>query len=215
MTIAAQTLVDVTATHLLNDTGKVRFRQAGLLAFLNEGQRAIASLVPSAYSATTIMVLVAGSVQALPANANLMLRPRYNVTNTTTPGSAVTPVKEEVLNATNPNWRTMTPVASVKHVMYNADTPAQFHVYPPATAGTRLAADLALIPADILIGDNILLDDTFEAPLRNYMLARCYEKDAEYAGNPERVAYYMGLMRDGLGLKGASEDAAPMEAEAN
>jgi hypothetical protein len=207
-TITAQTIINRVTAALLNDAGKVRFLEAHLLGFLNEGQRVIASLAPQSYSAPTSIVCVAGVVQTLPATAHTMLRPRHNVV-AGNPGRAITATREEVVNTVDPNWRAATAEATVKHVIYDPTVDRKtFLVYPPATAGATISLILGLIPTDILIGAVILLDDTFEAPLSNYIMARAYEKDAEYSGNAERTSYYMNLMMTQLGLTGQSAAAS-------
>lgn len=206
-TITAQAIIDKVSSAMLNDADKERFLQADSLRFLNEGQRVIAHLVPSSYSAPTNIVCVLGAVQTLPVTAHTMLQPRFNVVGGS-PGRHITPVAEELLNVADPKWREATPTGTVKHTVYDPTVDRHtFLTYPPVLAGTTISAVLGLIPADILIGAAILLDDVFEAPLANYVAGRAYEKDAEYGGNAERTAYYMGLVMAQLGLGGQSTAA--------
>jgi hypothetical protein len=210
-TIVAQAIINRAATAILNDPNKVRFKQADQLAFLCEGQRLIASVRPDAYSADTTITLAAGVKQALPATAHVMLRPRYNLAGGTTPSRMITAVSLESLDYIDPAWRAGVQKDTVKHVVYDPQNPASFDVYPPVVNGTKIVALLGLVPADIVIGATILLDDTFEAPLFNYVMARNYEKDAEYAGNPARVQAYYALMQSQLGMQAQSFAASNAE----
>jgi len=206
-TITAQTLINRVTAAILNDSGKVRFLEAHLLAFLNEAQRFIASLQPEAYSAPRNLTLAAGAVQAVPADVNLIMKPRHNVV-AGAPGRAITGVTEELLNTVDPNWRSGTQTATVKHIVFDPTIDkTTFLVYPPAVNGTVVSLVTNNTPADILIGATILLDDSYEAPIANYMLSRAYQKDGEYAGDPVRESSYMNMVKEQLGVK-AQSDAA-------
>ncbi len=201
-TIVAQTIINRAAGALLADTNKVRFIESQLLEFLNEACRVIASINPSAYSAFQTITLVAGTKQSLPAGAHLLVRPRRNMgVGAPTPGLTITVVDGLLLDVLRPGWHTETPVNVIKHVIYDDKQQTTFWVYPPANASVQIECLLALVPADILIGATILLDDVYEAVIMNYILARAYEKDTEYAGNEAKATFYYGLVAQQLGAK--------------
>lgn len=204
-TILASVLIGRVSAALLNDSNKVRFTEPHLLAFLNEGQRVIAAIDTSAYTALQNIVLAAGTKQAVPATARALVRPLRNMgANGTTIGNAITMVTDRVLDVLLPNWHTGAQSADIKHVIYDVRRKETFWTYPPAIAGTQIEVELSLFPTDIAANQAILLDDSFEAPLMNYMLARSYEKDAEYAGAPALVAQYYERMATQLGLSAAA-----------
>ena len=59
----------------------------------------------------------------------------------------------------------------------------------------------------------IKLDDIYVEPLIDYIVARCYQKDADYAGNASLVQTHMALFREGLGVKTEADMAvAPVAA---
>lgn len=209
-TILAQTIVNNVTAEILNDIGKVRFLEAHLLDFLNEGGRTIAALMPSIYSAPASITLIGGCVQTIPATAHTLLKPRHNVVGGV-PGRAITAVKEELLNTVDPNWRGGVQSATIKHIHYDPLVDQNtFLCYPPAINGSIISCVLGNIPQNLLISDPIWFDDIYESPLKNFVLARAFEKDAEYAGNPERTSYYMGLMNAQLGIQGQNASATPV-----
>jgi hypothetical protein len=193
-TIVAQAVIDKVAGAILNDRNKVRFLQADLLASLNEGQRVICAIDPSAYSGYVTITCVAGAQQTVPSNVHILLGTGYNVVSGN-PGRIFDIVKRETIDIPSPNWRAGTKKAEVRHIIADDETPSVFHVYPPVLNGTQIVVKAALIPADIAAGTAITVEDTHEAALMNYMLFRAYSKNAEFAGNAERAsAYYQAFM---------------------
>lgn len=214
-TITAQTIIDKVSGALLADTNKVRFTQAHLLGHLNEAIRLLCAINPATLSAYMNAVLVAGTKQALPAGTHLLMQPRRNMgAGGATPGATITSVSMEVLDVLKPGWHTEAQAAVIKHVMYDDERPGTFWTYPPAVAGTQIECLFAQVHADIAAGTAIPVDDVYEAPIMNYMLARTFEKDAEYAGNMARAESYYGLMAQQLGVKAQALRANSTETEA-
>ncbi|UIF90857.1 DUF6682 family protein [Cupriavidus sp. UYPR2.512] len=116
-----------------------------------------------------------------------------------TPGRAIRVISRDVLDAQNPNWHTTTG-AKVEAFVYDPRTPKYFYVYPavPASPAMWVEASYLANPAPIpntgtsgtprygkdgsdagVIG----VDDKYLDDLVNYVVARAYMKDSEYATN--------------------------------
>jgi hypothetical protein len=183
-TVTAQSIID-RAQVLLQDTVKVRWPDAELLTWLNEGQQAIVVLKPTAYVRSVAVQLVAGTKQSLPADGIQLIDIVRNMgTDGLTPGRAVRIVTREVMDAQTPSWH-VSPVSHiVKHYMYSALDPNTFYVYPrqPASGfGYVEMAYGARPPAVAAVGNTISVDDIYQTALLDYVLYRAYSKDTEFA----------------------------------
>jgi hypothetical protein len=209
MAIPALSVIQRAST-LLQDTTNIRWPQAELLDWLNDGQREIVLFKPNAYSRNVVVPLVAGTKQALPADALALTEVVRNMgANGTTPGGAIRVVNREILDAQVPNWHAATPNAAAKHYIYNPLDPKVFYVYPPqpATGQGRVEIIYPAVPGNITLADNILLDDIYLTVLVNYIMHRAYSKDTEYAANATLASAYYQAFTAMLGSKTASEAA--------
>jgi hypothetical protein len=220
MTITAQSIVQ-RATDIMQDQTSVRWPVNELIRWLNDAQRAIVKVRPDAMNTTTTMTLSAGSRQDLDsatANAagNAALAPlpaklieiTRNMAATSTKG-AVRLVPRQILDAQTPGWHNLTGAVNILHYMFDARDPKTFYVYPPATALAQLEVMYSAYPTDIaVVADgslfsavtgNVSLPDIYADDLLNYVMAKSYLKDSEFAGNSERAAMYLAILKDSLG----------------
>lgn len=212
-TILAQTILDSAST-LLQDTGKVRWLEAEMLGYLNEGQREAVLIKPSAYVKAVAVATVAGSKQELPSDGIALIDVVRNMgTNGTTPGRAIRAISRQVLDNIDPDWHTSTAAAVTKHFVHNANAPKVWYAYPPQPSSGRGQVEVvysASPPAVAAVTDPITLDDAYAPALGYYVLYRCYNRDAEYAGNAQEAARYYSLFMGLLGAKKAGEaETAP------
>lgn len=207
-TITAQTIIDRVQV-ILQDTTAVRWPEAELLNWLNDGQREITALRADAFSKITNVTCVTGTKQTIPTSDGLRLLDvlRNMGSGGSTPGGAIRKVPRQILDGQTPNWHASTPSATIKHYVFDERAPKTFYVYPPATAGTQLEILYAATPTDVALGDVISLDDIYMTPLIDYVLYRAYLKDTEYAGNAQRAVAARQAFENTLGLK-AQADAA-------
>lgn len=217
-TILAQTILDSAST-LLQDTGKVRWLEAEMLGYLNEGQREAVLIKPSAYVKAVAVQTVAGSKQELPSDGVALIDVVRNMgTNGTTPGRAIRAISRQLLDNINPDWHTTGAAAVTKHFVHNANAPKVWYAYPPQPASDRGQVEViysASPPAVAAVTDPITLDDVYATPLGYYVLYRCYNRDADYAGNAQEAARYYSLFMGLLGAKKAGEaETAPAQATA-
>jgi hypothetical protein len=222
MTITAQSIVQ-RATDILQDQTSVRWPVNELIRWLNDAQRAIVKVRPDAMNTTTTMTLSAGSRQDLDsatANAagNAALAPlpaklieiTRNMAATSTKG-AVRLVPRQILDAQTPGWHNLTGAVNILHYMFDARDPKTFYVYPPAAALAQLEVMYSAYPTDIaVVADgslfsavtgNVSLPDIYADDLLNYVMAKCYQKDSEFAGNEQRAAAYLSMVTASLGAE--------------
>lgn len=179
---------------ILNDVGNDRWTMDELLGWLNDGQRAIVTLVPSANTVREVVALTAGTRQSIPANGLLLIDvPRNMGTNGTTPGRAVRLVTREILDATNPDWHSSTPSTRVIHYTYSKNEPKAFYVFPPqpATGSTgRVEIVYGAIPLDTALDGPISVDDVYSGALLDYVLHRAFSKESEFADSGRATAHF-------------------------
>ncbi len=176
---------------VLQDTTGVRWPDSTeLLGWLNDGQREVLIYKPNAYVRNESITLAAGTKQSLPAAAiQLIDVPRNMGADGATPGRSIRIVMREILDAQNPDWHAMAPVAVTKHYTYSPFDPKHFYVYPPANGATKVEVIYAATPDNVpSLGASITLDDIYQNVLVDYILYRAYSKDTDYAANPGRAA---------------------------
>jgi len=214
MTISAASIIH-RATDLLQDQTSVRWPANELVRWLNDAQRAIVKVRPDSMNTTATMTLVAGSRQDLD-NASLTPPPAKlieitrNMAATSTKG-AVRLVPRQILDAQTPGWHNLSGSVNILHYMFDPRDPKTFYVYPPATTSAQLEVMYSAYPTDIVepadgalhtaVVGNISLPDIYADDVLNYVMARSYLKDSEYAGNSERAAGYLAMITASLGAE--------------
>jgi hypothetical protein len=193
-TILASAIISKAKT-TLQDTTNVRWTDAELLGYINDGQRAICTRRPDASATIGNVTCVTGTKQSIPDAGTAIIRVIRNMgTSGTTPGRAIRHVPMSLLDANVPDWHTVTSTTSILHAITDPKMPQQFYVYPPATNGTQVEVLYAVPPADVAsTSSTISVDDVFATPLVDYVCARAYLKDQDLVGNAERAALHQGL----------------------
>jgi hypothetical protein len=205
MTITAQSIIK-TAHDTLHDEDGVRWPAFELVGYLNIGQREIIRLRPDQKCTTAPITLVAGFRQQIPSNGMAMI----DVPNNTS-GRKRRITKTEVvqLDAVAPDWRSRPGANEIAHFMHDLREPRIFNVYPPAAAGVQVDATYSVYPVDVprpvdgylasSVSGNIDLPDHWESALLDYVLFRAYSKDAEFGGNAQMAASYLGMFNAAVG----------------
>lgn len=208
-TILASTILGQ-ARNILSDVTPVHWLDAELLSWLNQGQREIVILRPSAYTKLASVALAAGTRQSLPADAIVLLDVTRNMgLNGATPGSPVRQTTKQLLDTQQPSWHTDPAETEVEHYAYDLQQPRVFWVYPKANAQTaQVELSYSALPPDVPnVNSLISLDDIYAGPLLDYVLYRAFSKDTEHEGNLQRAALARAAFENSLGLK-AQADAA-------
>jgi hypothetical protein len=177
------------AGDLIQDQTNVRWPQAELLRWLNDARREIAIARPDLYATISVISLVAGTKQGIPADGARFLDAIRNMdSGGTTPLAAVRPVQREILDAQNPAWHTEASGVT-KHFMFDDRVPRSFYVYPAAAAAAKLEIAYSQTPTDITVTSTQLTqEDIYTGALVDYVCYRAFSKDATYAGNIQRAA---------------------------
>ena len=210
---------------ILLDTDKTRWTDAEKLRYLNAGQRQAVILKPDVYTVSMVYKLAAGTKQSLPdgsvsyqtpAGATIpeciqFLRLIRNMGTTgLVAGAAITPVGMDFLDAYNPTWHADTANATVKNYVYNEEDPDHFYVTPPQPTSSQgyVEGVFSAVPADVVAGAGpsyavaITISDVYRDILVNYILFRCYAKDAAMSPyNAARAQEYWNLFVLGLERK--------------
>ena len=210
---------------ILLDTSKTRWTDAEKLRYLNAGQRQAVILKPDVYTLSETYKLAAGTKQSVPDGSSSFQTPaavtikecvqflrlirNMGVTGLVA-GAAIAPVGMDFMDAYNPDWHSATAGAVVKNFIYNEEDPRHFYVTPPqpGTAQGYVEAVFSAVPADVVaaVGPSydvaITISDVYRDILINYILFRCYAKDAATSPfNASRATEYWNLFVLGLERK--------------
>lgn len=207
-TVLASEILAQVDTVLL-DTAKTRWPDAEKLEYLNDGQRQLVLYKPDAFVINDVFVLVAGTKQSIPDGtgsleegiALVSVIRNMGLTPGTTPGAAIRPIGRDVLDTYNPDWHTETKVAAVKNYILDDYDPTRFYVSPPNLGTGFVEAAYSALPGDVATAATaITLSDIYRDALRNYILFRCYAKDAAFSPlNDRRAVEDFNLFVQGLG----------------
>jgi len=188
-TILVTTCLDDAAT-ILQDEGYARFSEDELLAWFNAAVRDIVALKPDANTETEAVQLQAGTLQALPAEAIVLIDvPRNMGADGETPGRIINEGNRGLLDAQHPSWQTDTASATVLVYMYDPRRPKEFSVYPPQPAANQGYVDMVTskMPATAVLTEEtrdtetIPLDDVYANAIVHATVVRALLKDPEYA----------------------------------
>lgn len=188
----------------------IRWTNEELLGWLGEAYQKIISFKPSASANNSTVSCVAGTKQSLPADGVYLLDVVRNMAGSL---SVVTRTERSVLDATRRGWHGDTGSDTIDHYLYDDQNPENFYVYPPATINAQLEVVYASVPgahpaADMSNNAVIKLDDRYAPTITDYILMRAYTKDADFAGNAQRMQYHENLFMTSMGLKLKSEHAS-------
>ena len=209
-TITVSSVVSRVAT-LLQDSTNIRWPQAELLDYLNDGQREIVLYKPNAFVKNSSVKLITGTKQTIPADGVQLIDVVRNLgTSGTTPGKAVRITMREILDAQLPDWHTITGTAEVRHYMYSPLDPKTYYVYPPQPAANQGYVELiyGAAPTDATLVGTITIDDIYQTVLVDYMMYRAYSKDSEYAADANRAQAHQAAYIASLIGKARSEVGA-------
>ncbi|MEM5400860.1 DUF6682 family protein [Paraburkholderia unamae] len=199
-TITCTEIINKAATQLL-DTANTRWPRTELLGWISDGQRQIVQMQPNASATTVAFPLVAGTRQTLPANGYLLLDIYRNLGTTgTTPGRAIRIVSRTLLDAQDPDWHIANTNPTTKNYVYDVNDKTAFYVYPPAPGGTYIELCYAQAITDFTQeSQTIVIEDTLQTCLLDYVLWRACSKDAEYAPGLQLANMYMSSFMQAMG----------------
>lgn len=176
------------------DTGRTRWSDEELLLWLSDGQRAVVALAPSASAKSDVVTLVAGTKQALPDEAHMLLSVLRNVDPTTAaPGRAVRVASREVLDTHNPDWHAATCKSQLVHnYVYDPAEPRTFYVWPPNTGNGKIELSYSLDPPDLpTVDSSITVQPLYQTALTDYLLFRMHSKDSDFAAGQQLAGIFL------------------------
>ena len=192
------------ASDIIQDQTNVRWPEAELLRYLNDGRREIAIIRPDLYAKTDVVTLAAGTKQSLPSDGSRFLDAVRNMSGTSpnfTAGRAVRIVEREILDAQRPDWHADTQTATIQHFMFDERNPRIFYVYPPALNTAKLEIVYSQTPTEITASSTELTnEDIYAGALVDYVVYRAFSKDSEYAGNAQRAVMHYQQFANSLGV---------------
>lgn len=225
MAVTVQSVVDRVQVTLQDTTGVRWPVTAELVTFVNDAQREIALLKPDATAVNTTITLSSssGTKQSIPTDGNRLLnvvRNKAAASDSSNGGRAIRLVKIEELDAQHPDWHSPSVTGDaahtniVRHFVYDERNPRNFYVYPGIGS---TAAYIELVysqnPATIALNANLGLPDIFANAVMDYVLYRCYIKDAESAGNSNRANTHYSLFLNSITGKGMIDTVTSPNAE--
>lgn len=204
---------------LLNDEEHVRWTLPEICDWINEAQRAIVLVKPSASSKSIVLTLVAGTKQTVPQAGDpkplMLVSIVRNLKSAATldGGRIITATNRALLDAQEPNWHDKRSVPfrrEARHFVYDEAVPLEFYVYPGNDGTGIVEAQVSTLPAVLAAtGDvNLLssyaatldLPEPYSVPILDYVLYRCQMKDAE-AGDASRAAGHYQQFASAIGMK--------------
>lgn len=138
--------------------------------------------------------------------------------NGSTPGDAIPqPVDRRILDTQRANWHTVSGT-KVNQITYDPRTPRHFYVQPAVPVSPAMWVEIAYIAQPALIPNTgtpgaelylnsgsstttISIGDEHVDDLVNYVCARAYMKNADFAVNDGRAAGFSGLFTSSLNAK--------------
>lgn len=195
---------------LINDTTNVRWTQPEMLGWLNDGQREVVLLKPSAsVTNQSIQLTASATKQSIPTGGIMLIDVTRNMGNGgSTPGNAIRIVSREVLDAQVPTWHSDTnTVGMIQHFTFDPRDPKTFYVFPkaPATAWW-VEVIYSSPPVDCAtVSSTIGIDDIYANALLNYVMYRAFSKNSEYAQNQQLATAAYQAFVQGIGAKVSAE----------
>jgi len=192
-------LVDLIETYTWGDDD--------LVGWLNSGQREIVLLKPNSFASPVVMSLQPGPKQTISGIA--FIRVTRNMWDANTPGAAVTPVEQGLLDELYPGWHASSASLVSKNYMFDKRQPQTFYVFPPrpVPAGyvevvqTPYPTDITIVDNDIT--GNILMD-IYEGALIDYTVYRALSEETGEADLTTADKFYQRFL-NALGGKSQAE----------
>ena len=187
-----------------------RWTNAELMGWLNESYQTIIGLRPDAASVNEDLALVAGTKQSIPASGLRLLDVVRN-TATSSNKRGVILASRRQLDSTRRDWHGEPEQVSIEHYIFDDADPRNFYVYPPASVGATLEIIYSQVPVghdySVSKTDAIKLPDTYAPAITDWIMFRCFSKDAEHAANANRAQSHQAAFMNALGQKTATDSA--------
>lgn len=197
---------------ILNDPNFIRWPKEELLKYFNASREALTIRRPDAVTTDVEFVCAAGTKQVGPDDMHKLLDVPYNIDGDAIRG----PYDRKVLDDTRPNWRTTTGEVAAQVFTYDDRNPKTFNLYPGVAAGakvniiyTKMLAPLT--QGDVDGGSKTEIDEVWDNALIDWILYRCYSKDAEYTANGNRAQMHLNAFKSAIGEKNQADNTVDLQ----
>lgn len=198
---------------LLVDPTFTRWPKQELLDYYNDATKAIVLVRPDAYTKNTEFTCAAGTKQTLPADALRLIEVLRNAN-----GKVIRYVVRKALDDSYPDWHSSNTATTVDNYTYEERDPKTFYLHPGPAAAVKVDVIYSVAPQSKALAEVESaqspaladLDDIYINPIIDFMLYRCFSKDAEYSANSNRAAGHYNAFLQQLGEK--TQVDASMEA---
>lgn len=189
------------ASRTLFDLTNVRWPEPELLDYISDAQLSIVMHRPDANAVNAAVTLVPGSRQTLPVGGIRFLRAVRNMGSGSTPGRAIRECSRVALDNEMPDWHYANPATVIEHYIFDNIDPRHFYVFPAAASAVSIEIIYSATPPPVTSPSQALtLPDHYLNPVYDWVLYRCYAKDASYAGNMARAQHHLQAFASALGV---------------
>lgn len=208
-TLTGQSIADASWATLGDSVGVdgVRWPEAEVLRYINDGQRETVLNLPSSFVKTAIVSTVSGTRQTLVGSSivdgiQLIKMTRNFNSAGTVPGRAVTPRPVSWLDNERPDWHSDAS-GDAAHYFFDPADPKAWYVWPPSSGSIKAEIVYSATPPDLAsLASVISIDDIYSNALQYFVLFRAMTKQANYTKNPMATMFYQ-LFLQSLGVKDA------------
>lgn len=173
------------------------------VAWVNDAQRALATVRPDASITRGSLLLVPGIKQSITGRRLISIH--YNLgPDGETVGLPVRLIERGIKDESDPLWTQEEAATAINEYMYDIDNPKDFDVSPPVHASTpvHVEATQAVSPTDCVdLNSTIALDDVYVPVLIEWVMYRFFGRDSEETPNHSRAMSYFGNFFHLLGVK--------------
>lgn len=191
-------------TQLMETTTEgTRWTNDELLVWLGEFYQLACLHMPGDFSEVREITCEAGTKQTLPSDMTRLLDVTRNADGSM---RAVRRTMRNIMDATRPNWHSETLSTTQEVWCMDDQFPRTFYVSPPATEESKLEIVGAIVPTAHVISDytgavtTIKCSDQLAPAAVDYILSRCYGKDADFSGNAARQQNHYNLCMTAMGV---------------
>jgi hypothetical protein len=199
----------------LQDPSNVRWAEAELTRYINDGQREVVNLKPETSADHANIQLSTGTEQSIPTVGLRLINVVRNMSaagSSATGKRAIRLVDVDILNTTDPDWHdpSVTGLSAhgteIKHFVFDNDDPKKFYVYPGVSGNAFVEIIYSKSPTDLSSGSDVVqVDDIYVNAIVHYTLFRAFMKEGEAASMQRASAHYQ-LFTSGLGQASAAEE---------
>ena len=198
-------------TELILQDENVRWKRLELQNWINESYLSIVTLRPDANFKTEVFNCVEGAKQNVLNQFPDSLR-LLDITRNLSPDSdfrAIRIINQRSLDNQIPNWYQEENTNNIQYYIYDIRKRNEFYLYPKAKDGTKIELTYSSAPEPhnlteedlnpLVLSDDdeiIRLQENYSPLILNWVLYRCFMKDADYEPNAQRAnAFYQSYVQ--------------------